>query len=261
MSLILSREFYLEVAKGNVPKHSIIQKFGRNKAVPNGSIAPVSMGGNWRTPTALTTLRMRSTNAGDNATSVTGARKIIVQGIISGYVEGEEEVTLNGTTNVTLSTQFYRINRMYISESGVYANQGTASSLGEIILEDNGGANDEWTRIDTAQTNFGVGQSQIGCFSIQTGVTAYLLSKHITVDASKAASVYFFQRQDIDIVTAPFKALRLVEEQDGIIAPVNIRTITPLAVFPEKTDIGFMAVGDGASTSVSVDFELLIVNN
>lgn len=262
MSLLISREFYLAISQGKVAGHSIVQKFGRNAAVPNGGIEPVAIGGNWRTPTALTALRMRSSNAGDNATSTTGARKVIVQGITTSYLEDTEEVTLNGLTNVVLSKSWYRIYRAWISESGVYANQIISSHLGEIILEDNGGANDEWARIDLATGTFGVGQSQIGAYTVPAGKTAHLLSKHMTVQSSKSANLYFFQRDNIDDVTVPFTGcLRLVEQQDGLSTPFHVDPVAPLAKFLEKTDVGFMAYGDGAVCSVSVDFELLITDN
>ena len=262
MSYLLSTEFYLEVRKGNVPGHEIVQKFGRNKAVPNGDIAPLSIGGNYRTPTVITQLRLRSSDAGDNAASTTGARKVTLIGLGTGYAEVTQEVTLNGLTNVTVPVNsFFRLYRSYISESGVYANQDLASHIGEIIIEDITGA-DEWLRIDNAITDFGVGQSQVGAYSVPAGKTAYLLTKHLTVNASKPANVFFFQRNNIDDISIPYSGcLRLVQQHDGIISPIDVLTKSPLAVFEEKTDIGFMAVGDGADTSVSVDFELLLVDN
>ena len=37
MTYIGHSDFLIEVAKGNVAGHSLVHKFGRNAAVPNGS--------------------------------------------------------------------------------------------------------------------------------------------------------------------------------------------------------------------------------
>ena len=43
MSYIGNKDFLIEVQKGNVVGHSMVHKFGRNDAVPNGSWAFVNL--------------------------------------------------------------------------------------------------------------------------------------------------------------------------------------------------------------------------
>lgn len=259
MSYITDREFYLEVKKGNIKGHSIVQKFGRNKAVPSGAIEPIVMGGKWPTPTEAKQLRVRSTSADDTALSITGAREIEIWGLNENYEEVSEVITLNGLTPVLTVKTFIRIYRAYITKSGAYASQIQSSHLGDIIVEDSAGVG-IWLSIDIAVGTFGVGQSQVGCYSVPRGKEAFLLTKHITVNAAKPATIYFFQRDSIDNVVAPFAPMRLLEQHDGIISPISVNTKSPLARFNELTDVGFMGVGEGQATSVSVDFEMLVVD-
>jgi len=37
MSYLFNRDFYLELAKGNVPKHSILTRLGHNSVVSTGT--------------------------------------------------------------------------------------------------------------------------------------------------------------------------------------------------------------------------------
>ena len=67
------KDFLVRVALGELPKYSIVSKFGRNDSVGT-TIVPVSINGDYQTPEALTSLRIVSSDANDNITG-TGARK------------------------------------------------------------------------------------------------------------------------------------------------------------------------------------------
>lgn len=249
------------IAMGKVRGGRLIQKFGRNIAVPNGVLAALTIGGQYQTPKVLTSLRVKSTDALDNIAG-TGGRKVKIFGIGPGYIEQEEEVSLNGLTPVNLSKQFYRVFRVYISESGSYASLATSSHIGQIVLEDITGT-DNWCTIDTAVVGFGVGQSQIGAYTVPTGYTAFVRTKQVTVDTNKVVNVFFFQRQNIDIVIAPYTGtMRLVEQHNGVDSNgVTTNTKAPLLSAPEKTDIGFIGMGVGGTAAISVDFEIVLLDN
>jgi hypothetical protein len=105
------------------------------------------------------------------------------------------------------------------------------------------------------------GQSQYAAWTVPTGKTAYLLSVHVTVDSNKTANVRCFTRENIDDIAAPMSSKRLKLFWDGLEQSFNYEPEGPELSLSEKTDIWFEAYGDGAVSSVSVDFELLVVDN
>ena len=262
MTYISNKDFYIEVSKGNIPGHSIVNKFGRNGVVGT-SLTFISISGQYQTPLASTTLEILSGSANDTAAG-TGARKVKVVGLDATWNEVEVEVTMNGTTPVALGTQFLRVYRMFVSESGSYAAVTTPSHLGQITLRTSG-AGATWCIIDTIEgtaTGFGIGQTQVAGYTIPLGYTGYLLSKTVTVETTKPASVYFFKRENADDVATPFTgAMRLFEQNDGIAQPFNVSLKAALQSFPEKTDVGFFAKVGTGTASVSTEFQLLLVQN
>ena len=110
-------------------------------------------------------------------------------------------------------------------------------------------------------TNFGVGQSQIGQYTVPLGYTAILMSKFVSVDVRQSANVYFFQRPNIDVVTAPYEGMRLVEQETGIQSVYNVKPIMPINVFEEKTDIGFMGRSALSTSAIACNFELMLISN
>ena len=91
------KEYFTEIAKGNIAGSSLVHKFGRNDAVPNGSWAFISLTGMTGfgivTPVAV---RIKSGgNAADTAAG-NGVRAVIVQGIDSTGAEVTETIVTAG---------------------------------------------------------------------------------------------------------------------------------------------------------------------
>jgi len=260
--LSIPADFYMEVSKGNVPGHSIINKFGRNGAVGT-SLSFISISGQYQSPIAAASLEILSGSTADGSAGA-GARKVKVVGLDATWNEVTVEVTMNGTTAVALGTQLIRVYRMYVSESGSYATIATPSHLGRITLRA-AGAGATWCIIDTIEgtaTGFGIGQTQVAGYTVPNGYTGYLLSKTVTVESTKPASIYFFKRENADDVTTPYiGTMRLFEQNDGIAQPFNVNLKSPLQVFPAKTDVGFFAKVGTGTASVSTEFQLLLVQN
>ncbi len=90
MSRIFTRDFYVEVQRGKVPRHSIINKFGFNSDIDTGSVSEdIWNGGGLYTgfnATAAETLE------------VFGGSADVGTVISSGTVDGGDELTLNDTS-------------------------------------------------------------------------------------------------------------------------------------------------------------------
>lgn len=252
---VLSEDFLIEVQKGNVAGHSMVHKFGRNDAVPNGSWAHISLlpfaTSDFRQSAA--TMRIKAGgNAADTAAGA-GAREVTIQGIDSSFAETSEAVaTAGASASSATSASFWRVHRAWVSAVGAYS----AANTGIVTIEDSGGA------ADMISIGAGEGQTQYTGYTIPTGKTGYLLSVHVTVDSNKTANIRVMTRDDIDTVAAPMKSARLKLFWDGIQSPGFVyKPHGPELSLSGKSDIWVEAYGDGAVSQVSCDFELLLVDD
>jgi len=251
-----SSNFYADVAQGKVPGHRLIHKFGAGSV--GTTPTPVTSSGVWRTPTSPVALEFVSDNVND-ATGGTGATKVIIQGIDSDWNEPTEEIDTDGTTAVALSTSLMRLHRWYVSQSGSYADDVTASHAGTLTVRVAGGGA-IW---DTIQ---GVspfpGQSEIGVLTIPIGYTGYILSKNMFTDTGKTANIYFMQRPVANDTTTPYGGTRRILERDiGIAGGYNIPYVSPKGPFVGPCDIGFMAEVTVGTADISVDYEMLLIQD
>ena len=252
MTYIGATDFLIEVQKGNVEGHAIIHKFGRNDAVANAVWELVSeLGGTTAFLAAATTVRVKAGDAADTAAGA-GAREVTVQGIDDNLAEITEAIATAGAgASANTTASFWRVHRAWVSSAGTYA---TPYNTAAVIIENSGGG------MDLIQIGAEEGQSEIAMYTIATGKTGYFLSGHIQVDAGKAADFRMFQRQTFNDVTAPVTSRRLVTHFDGVLGTSDFRLRSPI-IFPALTDIWWEAEGAGAQTEVSVDFELLLVDD
>ena len=79
MSRTLTRDFYLEVAKGNIPGHTHVNKFGHNAAVATGPEDVWAGGGIYAFyPITAQAMEISSSEAEDNDATGTGAKTVMV---------------------------------------------------------------------------------------------------------------------------------------------------------------------------------------
>ena len=251
--------FYDEVMLGNIPGHSIVQKFGRNQAVST-TVVPIAIGGVYATPTAAVNLEVISDDADDDA-SGTGARNVIIQGLNENWNLIEEEVATAGLSASSPTTNtFLRVFRLKVTKSGSYASQTSSSQHGTITVRI-ASAGATYGQIDEISTDFGVGQSQIACYTIPKGFTGVLLSKFTSVDVNQSANIYFFQRPNANNTSPPYDGMRLVQQETGVKEVYNVIPKMPINIFSEYTDIGFMGLTTAGTASISCNFELLMIDN
>lgn len=162
MSYLGSKDFFLEVAKGNVAKHSFLHLFSRNSNVGTTAEDVVPQSAVWVSPTASRIHNIVSTSANDSSAG-TGARTIKIEGISGGNIV-EETITMNGTTNVATVNSYTNIYEMEVLTWG-----STLTNVGAISA--------------TAQTDLTVtclmpateNESNTGIFQVPNGYKVYLL--------------------------------------------------------------------------------------
>lgn len=256
---IITENFLIQVDRGKIAGATMVHKFGANPSVST-TLVPVTISGNYQTPTTVQSLEILSANAADTALGI-GARTVKVIGLNATGEEISEIVTMNGTTPVPLTKQFLRVYRMYVFESGTYATQTTPSHLGIITLR-SAGAGPTWAIINVVTGGFGAGQTEIGAYTTPKDTTCLLLSKTMSVDSIRSADLYFFQRPGILNTTAPYQAMRIVEKHIGLTGVFGVGIANDaLNIFPELTDIGFLAKSTSGTAAISAEFDLLCLNN
>lgn len=257
---LTSKDFLLEVQEGKHPGVSIVEKFGRNSAVGT-TMVPVCDGGFYLTPTPsnAVTLEVISTDANDTAAG-TGAREVTLVYLDATGALQTGTIATNGTSASTETIAgVWRLLRAYVSDSGTYATQSAPSQAGAITIRVES-AGDTWGTIPLAVTGFGSGQSLIGAYTVPDGHTAYIIGKRIFVDSQKTADIFFFKRENADDETAGYSPIRVQNEYVGIAAPAALNNRTWARV-EANTDIGFMAVVASGTADVSVEFDLLLIED
>lgn len=242
---LASTDFLLEVEKGSVEGHRVMHKLGRNPGVL-GTEDIWFAGGAMNWPTAAGVVSIVSTSANDTAAG-TGARSVIVEGLLADWSEATETVALNGLAAVTTTQQFIRINRVICGAVGTYHSSNVGNITGTI-----GGA-------AMFSIEAGKSRTQLGRYSVPLGVTAYLLAFDVGVDATKSTTVFGYYVENAGIVAAPYGARQVFAELDGIAAPFS-RELCGAFPFLAKTDVWWSATVAVGTGSTSVNFGLLLVD-
>jgi hypothetical protein len=257
---IVSTDFELAYAQASVRKD--FRKFGHNASIPANNTEDVWHGSSALYPgwlTAAAPLRIKAGGNANDAANGSGARSIVLQPHRSDFtwVDDESIVLATNGASASLPTaeSFIRCTRAYVLRSGTYAsgsNSGTNAGL--VTIETAGG-------IEVAAIDTGDGQAEMSMFTVPAGYSLWIDSVRIDTDSSRPALVEFFQRQDADVVTAPFTARRSVITVAGVLGEANLDFQFRVR-FPEKTDLWWRATaGSGGATAASVQYSGLLLSN
>jgi hypothetical protein len=170
-------DIYLDVAKGNIPGHASVNKFGENPLVGTATDPEdVWAGGGIYNfyPTEAKTCSIVSTSGSDIAAG-TGAQTVGIYGLGANWEEQADTATLNGATKVPLTTTWIRLYRAYVITAGTgEVNAGNIT----VFTEDTVGI-----YIAT-----GDGQTQQAVYTIPAGKTGYMVKYYMGIsDAGGAA--------------------------------------------------------------------------
>lgn len=253
MSYTPSNEFYAEVAKGNILGHSIVNKYGANAAVPNGTFELVSTlsAAYAGFLAAVSTVRIKAGgNAADDTAGV-GARSVFVEGVDSTLARLVEELATAGAGASGATTgSFWRIDRSYCGDQGAYA---TPWNTGAIVIENSGGGT------DLIQIDATAGQTLHCAAAIPDGVDAYLIGYELSVDSIQPADFRLYARGAINDVAVPVAARRLKRSWAGIDEPVVRELSLPSFLVAGPADVYIEAAGNAGAAAVTAAFDLLLV--
>lgn len=258
----VNNEFLIEVAKGNVPGHSLIHQYGRNPdtdpaasatAVPvgrdlwHGGIAGAAA---WVPPTDARIHQLASTDDEDGGAGTdTGALTCHVGGLDTNYKLVEETVTLNGTTDAPTAKAYRMIHHMEILTAG-----SAGRNLGVIT------ATADTDATVTDQIPVDRNHSASAMFMIPAGKTGYLLDwggdLFRTAGVATTADLFLMEmptggvwavRDDGAVVQASFPHFRSPHEME--------------ITFPAKALVKVIADPSAVAQDMGGSFSLLLIDD
>jgi len=229
-----SEPFELQVARGQIPGHKHIFKFGVNPIVQNVEETVWEGGGLYVYPSSAVTMTIASASgATDNGVLIT------ISGVDADYNEQSETVTLAGSGTATTTKSFLRVNRGFVA--GSQAHTG-------VVTVTNGGTTYAYINGDN--------QTLMALWTVPAGYDGFITQLDVTVLTEQ---------------NNKFGTIRLVtKEQGGVFrtqetfsveqGPISLPYSIPVHI-PEKTDIEYRAIASSsqANLRVSAAFEILYI--
>jgi hypothetical protein len=248
--------FLIEVAKGNVPGHSIVNKFGENPAVTTATDPEdVWAGGGIYDfyPTSAQSVLAASTDA-DDTDGGAGARTITFYGLDASWNAANETVTLNGTNSVALTNTYRRMFRGVVLTAG-------ASSANEGDITVTNAAGDVAIHIDA-----GDGQTQQAIYTVPNNTTAYFLKGYVGMSdggnsASRESVQFKWKARLNNGVNGAWATKGQIECINDGATWWQYEYGAPSGPLPEKTDVRIEAVEVSATLGVVGGFDLLLVED
>jgi hypothetical protein len=193
--------YLLEIAKGNIDKHSLVHIYGRNTDIDLAASEDVWDGGGvWVAPTTARVHNIVSDSVNDDGDPVgTGVRTLTIHGLDANYDEISETITMNGTTDVPSVNAYTIIHRMVSVTVG-----STGSNVGTIT------ATAVTDATVTCQMNPTNNQSFLGVYQVPANKTAYVISFHSAIMSLVSGVV------KTSLLQKPFGAQYLLEHVLGI---------------------------------------------
>jgi hypothetical protein len=231
------------------PEVRIVNRFGENPDIDSGTVPEViwDNGGNFTFPTAAETVQVFSSSAND-ASAGTGARTVTVTGLDGDYNLSTETITLNGTTPVTTTATFLRVNRVYVRTVG-----STGANEGNLTVRQSTTTSNVFTLMP-----IGANQSACGYYTIQSGTTGFLIDIEATAGKSTSTT-----KASLSLWYKRFGEAKVRESTFAVSDTSVYKGSFVSGIFlPEKTDLWLQADSVTANNTVLTSkFEILLIRN
>lgn len=227
-----------------------------NGTIPNGSFGDVwSYGPTADLIFAATdeTFRIKSGgNVADTAAGA-GARSVFILFLNSvGDRVTEELATAGASASSATSVTGRRILHAWVGDTGA----DCVTNTGQIIIENSS------TNQIIAVIEAGVGETESSLYTVPKDHTAYLerVHIHVAIGTNKDCAVKMWQCRGAYTDSAPFGAKRLVRNWTDIQGEDTVSYRSRIS-FPALTDIWLEAQGNGATSQIDVDYDLVLVKD
>jgi hypothetical protein len=227
-----SEPFELQVARGQIRGHSVVNIFGFNSSVGTNFITPWELNTQYPFLSAAHNLTLVSTSASDLN------RIVIIQGLDINYNAISESIVIGGLTPVTTTKEFFRINSMTAGDGAIVGNI-TASYNGVVY----------------AQITDGVGRTQMAQFTVPAGHSFYLYRIN-GWSATATGNQYITFRNRVTTLTSSFD----VAQATFTTSPFEVQRRIPFA-YGEKTTIQFQCKSSSSTNNIALAGEGILIKN
>jgi len=255
----LSRDFMLDVARGLIPGIFGVHVVGENDEVDSGVTADLWDGGItvasggasllWVPPTAARIHQIVSSSTNDDV-GQSGVTEVHVEGLDGDYNLVDEEVTMDGTTNVATLLSY----RMIYDIHAIAPDSDTVTNAGIIK------ATADTDSTVTIRINAGNNHSQHGIYQIPSNHTAYMtgLQGHIlrAGGASALADFALLHRHDGE-VWQKTEVAGLESAGSSDFAEIFL----PYLKFNAKDFIKMQVISGTNNSAISGGFDLILVRD
>ena len=220
-----SEPFELQVARGQIPGHSIRNLFGTNPAIGTTFRTP------WENNTALPFLSSAQkldiiSTSDDDAEGP----QVLIVGVDGNYNEIREVVSLNGTAGTQTQKNFFRINDLIMS---------TGNAIGDITAEFNS--------VVYAKIIATYGKNQAAVFTVPAGHSFYLgRIDAFTATANNDTKIMTFRNR---VTYSDGRIFNVA--QTNFVERMDIARTLPFKV-PEKATIEFQAKMSSQTADVGI---------
>lgn len=233
-----NEEFLLQLARGHIPNHYSVHKFGYNPDIDTGTDPETvwSYGGlyPWSALDTPQILYVKSSSALD-------INQVTLVGHNTEGIEFSETVTLNGTTAVTTTNLFKRIYRAFCV--------GTVEHVGEITMHTVNASGTVVCHIPATE-----GQTLMAVYTVPSDKEGYFYTGDCSVNLNKEITVKFYIRYPGE----PFRIAHVIELCSN---SYRYDFIVPQRL-PPGSDLEIRV--DNANDNncrVSANFDLILIDN
>lgn len=229
-----SEPFELQVARGQIEAHSVVNIYGYQPVVAQTFIPIWENATAYTYPIAATKMNLAGTS-GDTAS-------IQINGLDANYVAISETVVLNDATPVETTKSYLRINSMQVTA-------GSATNPAGVVT-----LKDLTNTTIYAQINAGVGRTQMALYTVPAGYTFFLsrVNVYTSLNGNNHAT---YQNKQISL-----NGVVNLTQQAPFAISYEARRVMPRPVL-EKTDIQLMCKVNSSTGAIGIAQEGYLIKN
>lgn len=235
------KDYFVEVAEGNVPGASLLAVIGKNSEVFTSPEDLWGAGGVMTYPVAPESWEIVSDSANDTAAG-TGAQTVVIESLDADYNTQIQTVSMNGLTPVAIPGTHIRPRSVTVTAAGSYeTNEGNivarvagAGAIRNYVAADAGASND-------------------GRYTVPAGKKAYILNTYTLYAKNDSGNAWIRVRPE----NGAWIRLADIPLYQNV---VNFN-VKALLSFGAKTDLVIQSISDiGSTANVTSIVELLLID-
>lgn len=233
----------MQVARGKVPGVTQVNVFGYGSAIDGSFIPPWENSTAYTFPASAVNIRVVSSSASDNTNA-----SINISGLDANWNLITEHIHLNGTTTVTTTNQFLRINSVVMQTPGT----GQVTNVGTITLTNGSGT-------IHGQINPGVSRMQNGWYSVPAGYGLYIQNINAFTGETKsgATPTWVYYRVIVkDNITGVQRTILQTSFQNEY----KVQRFNPVK-YGEKSDVQWQFQSSSGNISLGLILEAVLISD